>query len=284
MIISVSGRIGHGKDEVGRIVQYLTSESSSKKGKTYRTYEEFKLKGGGSQLRNFDQHYVSDWEVKKFADKLKDIVCMLIGCTRAQLEDRDFKEKELGEEWWLWRENITGKLFPYYGHEINDYILIKLTPRLLLQILGTDCGRDIIHPNIWVNSLMSEYHEKYDVAEEFEGGRVSIYPEDSNWIITDTRFPNELKAIKDKGGISIKVVRYPDIKIQKSGNENDYELVKFDINNPIHVKHWEGECKSQHSSETALDNAEFDYVIDNNSSIEELIEKVREVLIKENIL
>ena len=34
---------------------------------------------------------------------------------------------------------------------------IKLTPRLILQLLGTDCGRDIIHPNIWVNSTMMAY-------------------------------------------------------------------------------------------------------------------------------
>ena len=35
--------------------------------------------------------------------------------------------------------------------------LVKLTPRKLLQLLGTDCGRDIIHPNIWVNALFADY-------------------------------------------------------------------------------------------------------------------------------
>ena len=37
-------------------------------------------------------------------------------------------------------------------------------------------------------------------------------------------------------------------------------------------------------SETVLDNAEFDYVIQNDGTIEELINKVREILIKEKIL
>ena len=39
-----------------------------------------------------------------------------------------------------------------------------------------------------------------------------------------------------------------------------------------------------HPSETALDNHSFDYTIDNNGTIEELIEKVREILIKEKVI
>jgi hypothetical protein len=73
-----------------------------------------------------------------------------------------------------------------------------------------------------------------------------------SWLITDMRFPNELKAIKDKGGISIRVNRH--------NHPNDI--------NP----------NTEHPSETALDNEEFDYVIDNNGTIEELIEKVKVVL------
>ena len=36
---------------------------------------------------------------------------------------------------------------------------LKFTPRLLLQLLGTDAGRNIVHPNIWVNALMSDYRQ-----------------------------------------------------------------------------------------------------------------------------
>ena len=42
-----------------------------------------------------EQHY----ENKKYADTIKDIVCMLIGCTREDLEDKEFKNTELGKEW-----------------------------------------------------------------------------------------------------------------------------------------------------------------------------------------
>ena len=100
-IIGVSGRIQSGKDTVGKIIQYLTNKSNA-----YR----FDLK--------VDYSYKSDWQIKKFADKLKDIVCILLNCTREQLEDREFKEKELGEEWWYWYMERDGGYSPI----ILDYL------------------------------------------------------------------------------------------------------------------------------------------------------------------
>ena len=82
MIIAISGKINSGKDTVGQIIQYLTNKSNA---------YPFDLKS--------DYSYKSEWQIKKFADKLKDIVCVLLGCTREQLEDRGFKERELDEEW-----------------------------------------------------------------------------------------------------------------------------------------------------------------------------------------
>ena len=40
----------------------------------------------------------------------------------------------------------------------------------------------------------------------------------------------------------------------------------------------------EHLSETSLDKSEFDYVIDNNSDVESLIKKVKEILKKEKLL
>ena len=172
-LIGISGKIGSGKDTVGKILQYLSA---------------------GNELSKTTPDLVADWEydwyagtkmgnyqIKKYADKLKDIVCMLIGCTREQLEDREFKEKELGEEWrvhYNWHYKLksdsnptgrAGKLF--FTREESDLEMLSvtynglahgtylLTPRLLLQLLGTDCGRDIIHPNIWVNALFADYKD-----------------------------------------------------------------------------------------------------------------------------
>jgi len=266
MILGISGRINSGKDTVGKIIQYLTTVDNP-------TSEEFKRRHLDS-----NQHLVNpNWQIKKFADKLKDIVCILLGCTREQLEDREFKEKELGEEWWYYGFD-GGIMIPYLnngykkGEEPLKY-LIKLTPRKLLQLLGTEAGRNIIHPNIWVNALFSDY-VPIDDAPIYKGDRVVdeglIYP---NWIITDMRFPNELQVVKDRGGITIRVNR-PKYAYESDLPEKSSPLQHAERGKELH----------NHPSETALDNAEFDFVIDNNKDIGHLVNEVKSVLEKLNLL
>lgn len=83
------------------------------------------------------------------------------------------------------------------------------------------------------------------------------------------RFPNELNSVKDRKGITIRVnnpyIRYSD------GSYRAKSKMMGDFDN-------------KHPSETALNNATFDYELDNNGTIEELIEKVKEILFKENII
>ena len=149
MIIGINGKIGSGKDTVGNIIQYLTC-GADKANISYNDWD-------GQTVWNSTPH---DWKIKKFADKLKDMVCLLLNCNKEQLENREFKEKELGEEWWYYK--VGNSMFSYVSDEElkkhnSESNIIKLTPRLLLQLLGTECGRQIIHSNIWVNALMSEY-------------------------------------------------------------------------------------------------------------------------------
>lgn len=251
MIIGISGKIGAGKDLTGNIIHYLVSDHN---GSGYNDLVDY------SQVNN-------GWDTKKFAGKLKDIACLLLGCTREQLEDREFKEKELGEEWWKLKYifiDADGNKSIYYGDYLNrnqnyengfmgyklfSKAVIKLTPRKILQLLGTEAGREIIHPNLWVNALMNEY----DTTDWNPANN-------SNWVITDMRFSNELKSVKAKDGITIRVERQV-----------------FDSENPDRQR-------SIHPSETALDNAEFDYVIYNNGTIEELVFKLEQILKKESIL
>ena len=220
-LIGISGRIGSGKDTVGTIIQYLQEEDE------WNNFSDFVC----------DPAF-GEWEIRKFADKLKDIVCMLIGCTREQLEDTTFKNTPMNSNW-------------DDSHGIN-------TPRELLQILGTNCGRDMIHPNIWVNSLFVDYKPLDDTLRSSMGNVIDYsacpYP---NWIITDLRFPNELDAIKKRNGITIRVNRQT---------------------------HTIGGKVILHDSETALDDATFDYVINNDGTISDLIEEVRRILIAEQII
>ncbi len=276
-IISVSGKINSGKDTVGSIIQYLTAGDTSP-----RCY--------GRLLNNesIKGYHNSDWKIVKWADKLKDMICILLSCTREQLEDRDFKETELGKEWWHYKiqtfSNINPfRIYSYLEHtnKLDNSTLIKPTPRLLMQLLGTECGRQIIHPNVWVNATMVDYKcignipdnnaKRIQVDEthiKYDNYNNEVYPD---WIITDTRFPNEADAVKSRGGINIRIER------------DDY-IFDGDGKRIIPTKEYVNTSNKQHESETALDNYTFDYVIDNNGTIEDLIIKVKEILVKENII
>ena len=110
-----------------------------------------------------------------------------------------------------------------------------------------------------------------------------------NWIITDMRFPNEMKAVKKRGGITIRVNR------SSAQYERYLEFCKTpectygDLNSeqwPMSFGLFNRQSDSfknrflvkEHESETALDNAEFDYVIDNNGTIEDLITTIHKTL------
>ena len=251
MIIGISGRIGSGKDTVGKIIQYLICLELNTLAPHQFSFKDFVKSTASNEIQ-------SGFKIKKFADKLKDLVCMLIGCTREQLEDREFKEKELGEEW---DRVISSDGKVHLPDDYPDLEYSKLTPRLLLQLLGTEYGREIIHPNIWVNSLMSEY---FCVQSDLAPNGIDC----PNWIITDMRFPNEMEAVKKKGGITIRVNRPCDIC-----GGSGYHKMSCPVSK-----------SGEHYSEKALDNAEFDYVIDNNGTIEELIVKIKDILIERGVL
>ena len=200
-LIGVSGYSNSGKDTVGAVIQYLNCPRPG------ASIEEV--------CANYSEHEwwldeESDWEIRKFAGKLKDIASHLTGIDIEDFEDQEFKKTNLGVEWWTEAGPMT----------VRDF----------LQKLGTDALRNGLHDNVWVNALMADYDE------------------DSNWVITDTRFPNEAQAIKDKGGIVIRVDR-PGVK-------------------PINT----------HPSETGLDNWKFDYTIANVSDIFDLKQTVEQIL------
>lgn len=187
----------------------------------------------GELIRQTD----SSWVIKKWAGKLKTIASILTGLPVHIFEDGEAKNTYLGSEWSTVQHNPLNSITPF---ENIDFVHM-MSVRELLQKLGTDAIRDGLHPNAWVNALMSDYK-----SQKFSGyiGDTRQDMDASKWIITDTRFPNEAKAIKDRGGFVIRVDR-PGLE-------------------PI----------NSHPSETALDKWDFDYRIDNSGTIEYLNVKV----------
>lgn len=69
-----------------------------------------------------------------------------------------------------------------------------ITPRKMMQTLGTEWGRDLIHPNLWVLALRREL-------------MIHLTNSKLNAMVTDVRFENEAKMIRDLGGVIIHVQR-----------------------------------------------------------------------------
>jgi hypothetical protein len=252
MIIAINGKIGSGKDTVGKIIQWLTKQEPDGQYIGFQTYDDVTLE------RN------SSFKIKKFAGKLKTIASLLTGVPVEMFENQEFKQKHMGLQW-------------------------KMTYREFLQKLGTEAMRDGLHTNVWVNALFADYHPTPNKSmdesfmEQFVTGSSTVRYQFPNWIITDMRFPNEMEAVEEKEGITIRVVRYPKTVEQSRGPEN-VETIPFDPTNQKHMDLWKGDSSRLHPSETALDDAKFDYEIINDGTIEDLIEKVRALLIKENII
>lgn len=243
-LIGISGWIGSGKDLFAKMLQIAIYCSVSKdKGQI-----EFLMDRIGDK-EFWDKKYRvtnknTSWEIKKFATPLKEIACILLGCTMEQLEDQEFKKSELGSEWSkpsiLSKEEFE-KLPKRKDGEPNYYIYDKkITVREFLQKLGTEAIRNQIHDNAWVNAMFSKYKEPSILDRKGLGED----NDKSKWIITDLRFPNEAKAIKDRGGICIRMHR------------------EEGLFNPPN--------SSRHSSETVLDNYIFDAYIQNTSTLEDL--------------
>ena len=244
-----------------------------------------KISGGKDTFFNIIQKKVNNiYENKKFAWKLKEIAEKLTGTPAYDFEKEDVKNSYLPEEWNYLDKN---------GNEC------KMTCREFMQKLGTDGLRDGLHKNVWVNSLFSDYKITnkyklltYDVIH-FPENQYLKYP---NWCISDVRFTNEADAIKKRGGIIIRLNRdftwsqfcntfgliEPIAPPTKFSTDKNPTLFYGEYLKNIHSTSEEIQTalkKIFHSSETSLDNySEFDYVIENNGTVEDYEKKIDECL------
>jgi len=101
----------------------------------------------------------------------------------------------------LTQDEIEGDL-----KEVPCDLLGGQTPRHAMVTLGTEWGRDLIHPDLWVNLWRREAAKI--VAS---GGRV---------VADDCRFPNEAAAIRELGGRILEVSRAPSGVMSSHVSEN----------------------------------------------------------------
>ena len=267
-IISISGKKGAGKDLVGKIIQYYMFMDIPIKNRYYPMDEfihEYLLN------TNINLNKESGYTIKKFAAKVKEVCSIITGIPVERFDNHDFKNSLLGDEW-IRYGYADGFSHVYYNSEketimhhkdcskeryeierrVNWQTAYKheYSVREIMQRVGTEAIRNQIHPNTWIISLFADYKPYPYTMGNRQPDDIDDMPFDlPNWIITDTRFLNEIEAVHKYDGICINVIR-----------DNGTRAIDL------------------HPSECELDNYTFDYVLDNDSDINSLMVKVRTLL------
>lgn len=148
-----------------------------------------------------------------FAATLKDVCAVMFSWPRYMLEGDTAESRD-------WRETID----TWWAKELN---IPNFTPRLALQLVGTDTIRNNFHQNMW---LMTMKHRLQFNATQ-------------NVVISDTRFPNEVQLIKDMGGILIQVTRghlpdWYDVAIDANRGDEAARLLMATKYSKIHSSEW----------------------------------------------
>ena len=172
-----------------------------------------------------------------FASTLKDAVAAVFGWDREMLEGRTKQARE-------WREQVD----PWWSTRLD---MPNLTPRWVLQWWGTEVCRKSFHDDIWIASLEARLRNTTD----------SI-------VISDCRFPNEIKAIRNAGGQVIRVVR---------GEDPEWYDIAISTNAGT-FNHMATAYSDVHASEWAWVGTKFDAVIDNNSTVDNLYKQLEMVV------
>ena len=183
---------------------------------------------------------------ESFAGNLKNAMCEIFGWDRDMLEGRSKSSREWREqvdEWWATRLNIP-----------------HLTPRWILQHVGTDVIRGHFHDDMWLASLENKLRKTGD-----------------DIVISDVRFKNEVKMLKSLGAVCVQVVRgdrpvwYTEaIKANTVPDQVVAEKSRLTLENVYNV----------HRSEYDWVGTDFDVTLDNNSTLDDLYAQVEDLLSK----
>lgn len=178
-----------------------------------------------------------------FATSLKDAVASMFDWPRNMIEGDTKHSRE-------WREEID----EWWANKLG---IPNFSPRLALQLIGTDSLRNHFNEGIWFMTLEN---------------RIRKNP-DQHVVVSDVRFPNEIEFIKNQGGIMVRVDRgpapvwYETALMANKGNSLAKEAMTKTYS-------------SAHFSEWAWVGAKFDYVVNNNDTLASLDMQVYEIVKK----
>lgn len=201
------------------------------------------LQGAGKDTVADYLQTIHGFKRDSFASTLKDSVSCIFGWNRELLEGRTTESRK-------WREQVD----QWWSEKLN---MPHLTPRWVLQYFGTEVCRKGFDDNIWVASLE----------------RKLSYTDD-NIVISDVRFLNEILAIRNAGGTVIRVKRGPEpVWYADAVNYNaGKKRVGWALGRDALEKH------GVHPSEYSWIGTDFDYVVENHGTFDDLFEQVSDLL------
>lgn len=179
-----------------------------------------------------------------FANSLKDAVANVFGWDRVLLEGRTNEAREWREQKDEWWSNRLG---------------MDITPRMVLQQWGTEVVRNGFHDDMWIASLENKMRQTKD-----------------DIVISDVRFPNEIKAIHNAGGIVIRV---------KRGTEPKWYDDAINYNAGVKRVGWalgrdQLEKAGVHASEYSWVGGDIDFVVNNDTTIDDLFNSLEGIVLK----
>ena len=179
-----------------------------------------------------------------FANTLKDAVASIFGWDRTLLEGRTKEARE-------WREQVD----PWWANRLG---MPTLTPRWVLQYWGTEVCRHGFHDDIWIASVENKMRKTAD-----------------NIVISDVRFPNEIRAIHNAGGVVV--------RIKRGDNPEWYDAAVSVNRGPNSNTNWalsrqKLEKLKIHASETAWVGGDIDYTVSNDTSIDDLFAQIKQII------
>lgn len=200
----------------------------------------------GSGKDTIASHLVEkhSYERYSWASPLKDLTATLFGWDRDMLEGTTPEQRVKREE-----------IDPWWDKKMDKYDLVS--PRWALQFIGTEVMRNTLHKDIWVLAGMKRIANKKNV------------------IIPDTRFPNEIKAIREMGGVIWNVQRgslpkwYVNLTDLRKDPNFGSELIEW---------YMRENYPEVHASEYSWAGTEFDAVFQNNETVERLQQSVDSVI------
>lgn len=184
---------------------------------------------------NYGYHRIS------FAESLKDSISVIFGWDRKLLDGTTEESRK-------WRDEID----PWWSNRLN---IPHLTPRWVLQQWGTEVARNGFHDDIWIAAL----ENKIRIIKD-------------NIVITDCRFPNELKSINRAGGITVRTHRGEDplwLSVAAQFNTTDNPIIREEMKDLL-INHYK-----VHSSEYASVGFKYDVHLNNNDTIDKLHEQIK---------